>query len=303
MTILLPKRASSCLNLSIILLSWFGLITCKKVMGVGVQRQSLGGLAILLVIGHLVGCGVVPTGVKRIGNPSQIYRQSLIRRPMTPVVGSAVRISSDEADAPTPDEEASAPPLAAPGESGLAPLPKPTPTPKFQPKTGAPEPTDADALYQTLKRFGYRRTQAQMVDTIRAVTRQYPVNIPVGSWGWDPAVDSRKHYDWWRQTLKEDTLNYQEYLQQSLLVAQNKFDVVYYVWISKQDDPQKQRSERNYSTFVDLNRELPIVKGIDEGGWLTQISPEGLIVDYLRIPPEFLRDYNHLLKIPEDLYY
>jgi hypothetical protein len=271
----------------------------------GVHRTSLGVLAALLVVSHIVGCGQVPMGIQRAGVATQMYRQGLLRRPMAQAVGAPVQVRSEDGDYDSGlSDEPSPPPVVAGDEpKDLMPLPKPTPTPKYQPKSGAPEPTDVDALYEILKRFGYRRSHQQMVDTIRAITRQYPVNVPVGSWGWDPRVDSRKHYEWWRQTLKEDTFSYQEYLQQSLLVAQNKFDVVYYVWISKQEDPQKQRSERNYSPFVDLNRELPVVKGIDEGGWLTQISPEGFIVDYLKIPETFLRDYNHLLRIPEELYY
>ena len=37
-------------------------------------------------------------------------------------------------------------------------------------------------------------------------------------------------------------------------------------------------------------------------GLLVQISPRGTVVDYLRMPTEYLNNWNHLIPIPRDLY-
>jgi hypothetical protein len=161
-----------------------------------------------------------------------------------------------------------------------------------------------DGLLTVLQNFGYNGDRQQMVRALQACLFAYPVNTPATPGGWDPAINPREHYEWWKKTLPpEETGSFNDYMQQSLLIAQNKFDVVYYVWISKQYNPEQMKREGRTSPFVDLNQQIPVVKGIAGGGWLAHIAPNGTIHDYLKIPEQYLRDYNHLVRIPESLYF
>ncbi|MOA38681.1 hypothetical protein D3C78_1603890 [compost metagenome] len=109
-----------------------------------------------------------------------------------------------------------------------------------------------------------------------------------------------QHFEWWKRTLDGIANTPADYRQQAIHLAQHKFDVVYYVWVSKQR-PSVMVNGRT-TPIVDFREELPIVKGIEDEGLFVQLSPRGTIVDYLRLPSEYLNDYNHLLPIPRDLY-
>ena len=66
---------------------------------------------------------------------------------------------------------------------------------------------------------------------------------------------------------------------------------------------QQMKRENRSSPFVKLDEGLPVVKGIYGGGWLVELSPKATILDYLKIPEQYLRDYNHLVRVPEELYF
>ena len=101
--------------------------------------------------------------------------------------------------------------------------------------------------------------------------------------------------------MKEDCGSYDDYMNQSLRVAQNKFEVVYYVWVSKQEDPQNNVT----IPYIDFNKDIPVVKGLYRDGWLAEIGTKGSIVDYLKMPERYLEplDWTHLIRIPEELYF
>lgn len=90
------------------------------------------------------------------------------------------------------------------------------------------------------------------------------------------------------------------------MVAQHKFDVVYYIWVSKQEDPANQPGAPvGGGPWVDFNKEIPVVKAIGRDGWMVNLSTKGTIVDYFKMPEEYISpiDYNHLLEVPRKLYY
>ena len=266
---------------------------------------GLGAALVVLSTLAAVGCGVAPRGVAtgvrtdvlraKSGGYSVRFQPRPMQRNLSgkPAALLAQRLEDEDgANAP-----------AAPTD-GLKPVPKPTTTPPTKPAADPREPGPVDDLHALLGNFGYNGTIRQMAAELRKKTFAYPINHPDSPGGWDPSVNPREHYEWWKKTLPADeTGSYNDYLQQSLQIAQIKFDVVYYVWISKQYDPEKMKREGKTSPFVDLNEGLPIVKGIYGGGWLVEISPKATILDYLKIPPTYLKDYNHLIRIPEELYF
>lgn len=267
-------------------------------------RQFTGLGASFALIGALVasGCGQAPRGIapgvradllgaKRAPYAVRFQPRPQVRNLRAPLPGTTMHGLEDEA------------PAAEPAGGGLKPLPKPTSTPGAKDPAGPRDADDVDELLTILQNFGYNGNRKQMTRELQARMFGYPVNTPDTPWGWDPSQDADEHYKWWKDTMKEDAGSPKDYKEQSLLVAQNKFDVVYYVWISKQENPQLQKEKRGSSLFVDLNDGLPVVKGIYGGGWLVELSPKSTILDYLKIPESYLKDYNHLVKIPEDLYF
>ena len=274
-------------------------------------RQFTGLGATFALLGALVasGCGQAPRGLapgvradllKAKGAPYAVRFQPRpqVRNLRAPLPGSTMHGLED--DAPAADTPAA--PAAPAG--GLAPLPKPTATPVSKAPAGPREGDEVDEFLTVLQNFGYNGNRRQLTRDLQARMFGYPINAPETPWGWDPNVNPDEHYEWWKRTLPPDeTGSAKEYKEQALLIAQNKFDVVYYVWISKQYDPEQMKKEKRTSPFVDLNEGLPVVKGIYGGGWLVELSPRATILDYLKIPEQYLRDYNHLVKIPEALYF
>lgn len=265
--------------------------------------SGFGAALVLLSTLAAAGCGNAPrsmaTGVRAdlMRAKSAPYSIRFQPRPMQrnvtgkPLPLLAAQLEADDA------------PAAPAGGSGK-PLPKPTATPGAKAPGEPGEQSDVEALHELLGNFGYDGTIKNMAQEIRKKTFAYPINAPDSPGGWDPSVNPREHYEWWKRTLPADeTGSYNDYLQQSLQIGQNKFDVVYYIWISKQYDPERMKREGKTSLFVDLNEGLPVVKGIYRGGWLVELSSKATILDYLKIPEEYLKDYNHLIRIPEELYF
>jgi hypothetical protein len=189
-------------------------------------------------------------------------------------------------------------PTAPAAGGGLRPLPKPTPVPDYtDPATGGGGPSGEVAhLFSDLRNFGYKGSPDAMIDSITAVTHKYPTQ-------WQPGLDTQKHWSWWAASLSpEIRKDHDSYVRDALRLAQYRFDVQYYVWVSKQTRgtraPGGQPAPR-----VDFNKSIPVVKAIrGEQGWIVQINPEGNVVDFLQLPEEFLSDYNHVIPIPEELY-
>jgi hypothetical protein len=259
-------------------------------------RQFTGLGATLVVLSTLAaaGCGVAPRGMapgaradllraKSGGYAVRFQPRPMVREAAGPA--AAALIQQKEAD-------------DALADGGLKPLPKPTATAGPAAPAGPGEQTATQALHALLYRFGYKGTVKQMANAIRAKTHAFPVDAADTPRGWDPAVNSRQHYDWWSVTMKEDCGSYDDYMTQSLRVAQNKFEVVYYVWISKQEDPQNNTT----MPFINLDKDIPVVKGLYGERWLAEIGPKGSIVDYLKMQRD-LDDWNHLIRIPEELYF
>jgi hypothetical protein len=276
------------------------------------------GATVALVASLLAtGCGQVPRGavgparadgVSRTGYAVRFQPRPQVRSLRAPLPGTAVRGVEGEEPGEEPGAEPGAAPgpapIAAPTAGGLRPLPRPTPTAPPKPPAPPPAPDEIDELLVLLQNFGYNGTRAQMIKALQACIFAYPINAPESPGGWDKRIDPREHYEWWKKTLPPDeTATFNDYMQQSLLIAQNKFDVVYYIWISKQYNPGQAKREHRTSPFIDLNEQLPVVKGIAGGGWMVQVAPNGTIHDYLKIPTQYLRDYNHLIRIPESLYF
>ena len=226
-------------------------------------RSLTGAGAVLLLVGTLAaGCG-------RAGSPLDAERPGLSRTAATQLAGGA--------------------PLTA----GLRPLPQPTPTPPAPAPGGGYQPDEVDRFHALLRGYGYRGSRRALVGAVTAVTHQYPL-------GWDPRVNPVVHFEWWKRTLEGIANTPADYTQQAIFLAQHKFDVTYYVWVSKQTPPQMVNGRT--PPMVDFNDEIPIVKGIQDEGLFVQISPRGTIVDYLRLPSEYLNDLNHVIPIPRALY-
>ena len=231
--------------------------------------RSLTGVgAVLALIGTLAaGCG-------RVNSPLEAGRAELMR----PAPGLSAM--SEDGDAPL--------------LGGLKPLPKPTPTPPApEPGGGGYEPDEVDHFHAKLRGYGYRGSRRALIGAVAAVTHSYPL-------GWDPRVNPAQHFDWWKRTLEGIANTPADYTQQAIFLAQHKFDVAYYVWVSKQNPSQMVNGRT--TPLVDFNQEIPIVKGIQDEGLFVQISPRGTIVDYLRLPSEYLNDMNHVIPIPASLY-
>ncbi|MEB3195901.1 MAG: hypothetical protein VKP62_01740 [Candidatus Sericytochromatia bacterium] len=283
--------------------------------GVGVRFGiSLTLLATLLATGcgqaaRVGGLGLGADGLspRRSGYAVRFQPRPMVRQLREPLPGTGRRVGVLDDDAPPAEEPAPVVPRGdqpAPTAPGLRPLPKPTPTAPPRPPAPPREPDEVDGLLTLLQNFGYNGDRAKMVRSLQACMFTYPVHSPQSPGGWDKHINPREHYDWWKKTLPPDeTGSFNDYMQQSLLIAQNKFDVVYYIWLSKQYNPEQMKREGRTSPFVDLNEQLPVVKGIAGGGWLVQLAPNGTIHDYLKIPEQYLRDYNHLVMIPESLYF
>jgi hypothetical protein len=278
-------------------------------------RQFTGLGATFALLGALVatGCGQTPRSfapgmradmlsAKRTGYAVRFQPRPQVRNLREPLPGSTMHGLEDE-DGDAPKDEPAAPAAPSAG-GGLKPLPKPTPTAPPKAPAAPGEPDEVDELLTVLQNFGYNGNRKQMVRDLQARMFGYPIKSEKTPFGWDPTVNADEHYEWWKRTLPPDeTGSLQEYKEQSLLIAQNKFDVVYYVWISKQYNPEEMKKEGRTSPFINLNEGLPVVKGIYGGGWLVELSPRNTILDYLKIPEQYLKDYNHLVRIPEDLYF
>lgn len=259
----------------------------------------------IFAVSVLSGCGQFGTQV--IGPRSEIRLAKgtgyALRWAPRPAVRNLSRPLPESVYRPALEDDEDTPPPASP-VAGLRPLPRPTPTPPPAPPAPPRAPDEVDALLTVLQNFGYNGDRRQMIGALQACLFAYPVNSAATPGGWDPAINPREHYEWWKKTLPPDeTGSFNDYMQQSLLIAQNKFDVVYYVWVSKQHNPERMKREGRKSPFVDFNEQIPVVKGIAGGGWLAHIAPNGTIHDYLKIPEQYLRDYNHLVRIPESLYF
>lgn len=232
------------------------------------------GATLVLLGSCLAGCATTPAA-----NRPAMTRQA----GMTPAFIKAITPKNLTADG----DDASA------TDGGLRPLPKVTPTPPPGKPGAGPEPDEVDGLLRLLRNYGYRGDRRKLTNQVTAVTHQYAL-------GWDGRVNADEHFAWWKPRFEGVANTPADYKQQAIYLAQHKFDVVYYVWVSKQR-PSELANGRT-PPMVDFNEELPIVKGIQDEGLFVQISPRGTIVDYMNMPTEFLNDYNHLFPIPQSLY-
>lgn len=188
--------------------------------------------------------------------------------------------------------------MDAPAAGGFRPLPQPTPTPapgKPSNGGGGNQPDEVAQFTSYMQHYGYHGNQQTLSAAVEAVTHTYPT-------AWDPSVNVAQHYQYWQSTLGFDVAKDEAtYAQDAVRLAQYRFDVIYYVWVSKQEGPQDQNGDT--PPFVDFNKELPIVKGIkNSDGWIVQISPQGTVMDFLELPNQYLNDFNHLIPIPQELY-
>lgn len=261
--------------------------------------RTLTGLGTtLVVIGTLLaGCGRTSAPTAYADRPTRpTYMTPVFAKVVAPKAKSAAKsaptVAAPSGDLAAEGDEDDAPSAPA-ATGGLKPLPKVTPTPPPGKPPAPPEPDEVDAFHRLLRNYGYKGDRRTLTATVTTVTNQYALN-------WDPRVNPDQHFGWWQKTLEGIANTPADYRQQAIYLAQHKFDVVYYVWVSKQR-PGDIINGRT-PPMVDFNEELPIVKGIQDEGLFVQLSPRGTIVDYLRIPTEFLNDYNHLIPIPQSLY-
>ncbi|HEY9721614.1 MAG TPA: hypothetical protein V6D47_06350 [Oscillatoriaceae cyanobacterium] len=177
------------------------------------------------------------------------------------------------------------------------PLPQPTATPApGKPSAGGGgQPDDVDMFTSYMQHYGYHGDRESLSAAVEAVTHRYPTQ-------WDPSVNVAQHYQYWQSTLGFDVAkDEQSYAQDAIRLAQYRFDVIYYVWVSKQDGGQDQNGTT--PPYVNFDTNLPIVKGIkNSDGWIVQIGPQGTVLDFLEMPNQYLNDFNHLIPIPQELY-
>jgi hypothetical protein len=256
----------------------------------------------LVLIGGLLaaGCGKVtsPTSTSTRTATKPTYSQRLAPNapPAVKAVAKALDnlTADDNLTAGDGDEKETADAPAAggaPAQGGLRPLPKVTPTPAPGKPGGGAEPDEVDDFLSILNHYGYHGDRRQLEDAVTAVTHQYPL-------GWDSHVNADEHFAWWQKTFQGMVTTPGEYKQQAVYLAQHKFNVVYYIWVSKQTPSQAGGTP----PMVSFDKELPIVKGIEDEGLLVQISPRGTIVDYLYMPTDYLHNWNHLIPIPQSMY-
>lgn len=260
------------------------------------------GSTALVIASLLAGCGRVSTpagapltpGLKR-----PVAEQPARTAPGTRNREAPVAPADDDADLGDDGDAPAEPPAPPAAGGGLRPLPKVTPTPPPAAPGAAPEPSEVDRFHRLLRNYGYRGTPAQMMGSIRAITHQYPTR-------WDPQVNTLQHWEWWRKTLDGSTNgdvvadNPNDYVQQAVDLARYRFDVEYYVWVSKQSPNQLKNGA--VPPLFNFNEELPIVKSIAGEGLIVQISERGTVLDYLQMPMHYKRDLNHLIAIPPRLY-
>lgn len=299
-------------------------------------RSAVGlGGTLVLIASLLAGCGAsrsLPTanartaaGVVAKSASGYVYQRNLARKPVRTLAEvrakrlAALGALEDEEDGEDGGDDA--PPATTPSPApatgpagGLGPAPKPTPIPPQKTGGGASRAPDAvDDLLDWLSMYGYEGDRRHMVAALREVIYKFPVNHPVNSpMGWEPKEFARidDHFRWWSSTfVSGETPDKDEYIRQSLIVAQNRINVRYYVWVSKQEDPQAHQAKHESAPFVNFNEDIPVVKAMGSGGWMTNLTKNGKIADYLRMPDEYLGEwerqanFNHLLPIPPQLYY
>lgn len=244
------------------------------------------GATLVLFGTMLAGCGgMTPSNTPRPGMARQAGMTPAFIKAITP----KNRMSARSADGDMAGDDDAGPTA----DGGLRPLPKVTPTPPPGKPSGGAAPDEVDGLLRLLRNYGYRGDRRKLQNQVTAVTHQYAM-------AWDGRVNVEEHFNWWKPRFDGVANTPTDYKEQAIYLAQHKFDVVYYVWVSKQR-PSELANGRT-PPMVDFNEELPIVKGIQDEGLMVQISPRGTIVDYLNIPTEFLNDYNHLFPIPQSMY-
>lgn len=252
----------------------------------GTTLALIGGLA-------AAGCGKVvsPTSPNTRTATKPTYTQRLTPNATPAAKAVATALDTLTADAGDEKETADAPAAAPAAGGGLRPLPKVTPTPPPGKPGGGAEPDEVDDFLTIMNHYGYHGDRRQLVDTVTAVTHQYPL-------AWDSHVNPDEHFAWWQKTFQGLVTTPAEYKQQAIALSQHKFNVVYYIWVSKQT-PSQAGSTPPVTSF---DKEIAIVKGIEDEGLLVQISPRGTVVDYLYMPTDFLHNWNHLIPIPQSLY-
>lgn len=290
-------------------------------------RSALGlGGTCLVIASLLAGCGkTLPSGAARtmtsVGaratggwvQPNQARLKVRSPQDAAQRMNAMMAMEEDGDDDSGGGDEPKPTPTAAPagdGGGGMKPLPKPTAVPA--PKGGggsARQPDEVDDLLYQLSMYGYNGDRKHMINTLHQSIYAFPVDRPETPGGWEKKEYDRRaeHFNWWKSTfISGETLNLDDYMKQSLYVAQNRFNVRYYIWVSKQQDPETMQKTNQRSPWVDFNQELPVVKAIGNAGWMVNISAKGEIQDYLRMPEEFLYptpDFNHVLPIPQQLYF
>ncbi|MDB5101072.1 MAG: hypothetical protein JWM80_5493 [Cyanobacteria bacterium RYN_339] len=285
-------------------------------------RSTVGLAGTFAVIATLLtGCGAkgLPTGAARTmaaaGAKGHVaWAQPNVARPkvrsMQAAVAHAQAMEDDAGDDPKPAPAPTAAPAGGGDDGGMKPLPKPTAIPAPKGGGGAGRPADdVDNLLYQLSMYGYEGDRKHMIKTLQASIYAFPADRPETPGGWEKKEYDRRieHFNWWKSTfISGETLNLDDYMKQSLYVAQNRFNVRYYIWVSKQQDPETMQKTNQRSPWVNFNEELPVVKAIGNAGWMVNISAKGEIQDYLRMSEEFIYptpDFNHVLPIPQGLYF
>ena len=109
---------------------------------------------------------------------------------------------------------------------------------------GAKKADDVDALLSLVAAYGYDGDRKHMVQAIHRVVYQFPLdetdaNSPYfAPKGWDPTEHDRlgAHFCYWQpnfQAAGVPVTDKDDYAAQSLLIAQSRIDVRYYIWVSK----------------------------------------------------------------------
>lgn len=271
-------------------------------------RRTLTGLGSTLALISLLasGCaqGGAPTMANGLNRSNQAVRPGTgaAAKPGTTLGARNTGLSAKgNLTATGDDDEGGAPPVLTTGEEpaggGLRPLPTVTPVPGISQSRGGGRGADeVDAFLGDMKRFGYHGDRRRLVGTVTAVTQQPYID------GWDPSVNIERNWNWWKGTFSPEVRkDLQHYAADAVQLANYRFNVVYYVWVSKQVPGQNYPNGQ--PPAINFDREIPIIKGIEnDEGWSVLLGPNGKVLDFFQFNTDALGDLNHVIRIPDALY-
>jgi hypothetical protein len=147
-------------------------------------------------------------------------------------------------------------------------------------------------FYGLMRKFGYKGIRKRLEDSVTAVTQQAYIT------GWDTPELAAQRYAFWQPTFSDNVAkDLPDYTDSAVRLANYRFKVIYYVWVSRQDGNMSAPPD------VDFNKNIPIVKGIEhDTNWIVQLSDHGTVLDFLELPPDYDTDLSHLIPIPRELY-